>query len=98
MWVFVLVEVNRHRPIPIESRSRRSSFRIFSGILDGFSTGDLSGRRLIVIRLPPTKQRTVRSEDDRNFSTWGNILEGGTINQPGKKSSNGAKEPLTRAT
>jgi hypothetical protein len=35
----------------------------------GFATGDLSGRQLLVIRLPPTKQRTVRSEDDRNFST-----------------------------
>jgi hypothetical protein len=29
-----------------------------------FSTGDLSGKRFLVIRLPPTNQRTVRSEDD----------------------------------
>src|SRR6202011_1116671 len=43
------------------------------------------------MRLPPVNQGTVGSETDRNFSTQRNFLEGGTINQTGKKNSNSAK-------
>jgi hypothetical protein len=45
-----------------------------------------------VIRLPPANQGTARNENDRNFSTQRNFLEGRTINQTGKKNSSSAKE------
>jgi len=50
------------------------------------------------MRLPPVNQGTVGSETDRNFSTQRNFLEGGTINQTGKKNSNSAKEAVYTAT
>ena len=51
-----------------------------------------------VIGLPPVNQGTVGSENDRNFSTQRNFLEGGTINQTGKKNSNTAKKAVYTAT
>src|ERR1700730_3710711 len=50
------------------------------------------------MRLPPVNQGTVGSEDDRNFSTQRNFLEGGTINQTGKKNSNSATTAVYTAT
>ena len=49
------------------------------------------------MRLPPVNQGTVGSENDRNFSTQRNFLDG-TINQTGKKNSNSAKEAVYTAT
>ena len=50
------------------------------------------------IRLPPVNQGTVGSENDRNFPTQRNLLEGGPINQAGKKNSNDAKAAVYTAT
>jgi hypothetical protein len=58
----------------------------------------LFGRGKSGMRLPPVNQGTVGSENDRNFSTQRNLLEGGTINQTGKKNSNSAKEAVYTAT
>jgi hypothetical protein len=52
----------------------------------------------IVIRLRSINQRAVRGENDGNFATQRDLLEGGTINQMGKKSANRAKEAPRIAT
>jgi hypothetical protein len=51
-----------------------------------------------LFRLPSINQRTVRSENNRNFSTQRIVVEGGAINQTEKQTSSSAKEALSTAT